>query len=337
MEPVVLLVGGGLAVAGALVGIRRRAMRGRAWRFAAVDLGVEMKRATDRRAFLVGTVGGYPIRVTEWGGPGLVDSGGQGVNDEPWSTKFEIGPLPWLPKSARLHRDSALNRIAAGGWGARILTGDREFDGAVLVYGRAEGVLPLLDHDGRTALREGVRDWAISVEGGEIQRRTTGIEWDRRRLVGTVRAMVAIAAGLDPRGKDGVGQLLWMARRDPVPAVRERAARALAEWHRDDPRTAGLAAELAGSALAPRKLLALELLPAGDAVALATAVATDARHDDEHRNAARRWLAERGFDVPKQPGGQLSVVDDAEARAAEGRLSAAAGEPGALGFAADDD
>lgn len=321
----------GLAGVGALVmHLERRATL--AWRKAGEELGVPFTPAADGRRFLVGELDGYPLRVSEFSTVSLAGEGedaGSGSHS-PASTRFEVGPLPWLPRSAHLARNTRMGRLAASGWGERILTGDPAFDEEVLVYGPPRTMMPLLDHDARVALREGVK-LGVLVEGGVIRRRSTGTETRPHRLIEASRAMTGIAAGLDPGARSLVGQLLWIARRDPVPEVRTRAARALAEWYPDDPRTGELAAELSRSGHPHRRLLALEVL--GDAgIPLARELAMGSDVPDDVRRQARAYLDERGESLPAQPGGHLSVVSDGAET--EGRLSAA-GEGGELQFSDD--
>ena len=206
-----LLIGVAIVVAVAAVRFGALAIEKRitiAWMKAGEELGIPFSPAADGRRFLIGELDGYPLRVSEFSKVSLAgegeDPGAGGYS--PATTRFEVGPLPWLPRSAHIARNTRFGRLAASGWGERILTGDAAFDEEVLVHGPPRMLLPLLDHDARLALREGAVH-GVLVEGGVIKRRSKGLETSQKKLADVARAMEQPMHDL--LAVEGMGAALW--------------------------------------------------------------------------------------------------------------------------------
>lgn len=211
---------------------------------------------------------------------------------EPWRARRTIGGLP-LGLLLRVIGGRAMARVEVSGlpsgiWlkprrsGAltidrhELRTGHPSFDAAFTLAGPPWGAMAPLDAHARTVLlRQRSLDFRLSSGCLQVEL----AEADARGLVDIARSLLELAGAIRAGGTIEE-QLLESAKRDPIPAVRERCLKALLEWAETgrEARLEGAALALASSApglrllggrYAPEGWRALAVLAADPAVDVA--------------------------------------------------------------------
>src|SRR5262249_36592457 len=107
----------------------------------------------------------------------------------------------------------------------RVPVGDREFDERVKIRGSVEDVVPLMDAETRSSVREFI-DAGGEAARGKLTLRFSGILRDEGVLVGAARALIALGDHLSLPGRTKL--LLANVLSDPAPGVRVRNLEVLA-------------------------------------------------------------------------------------------------------------
>ncbi len=120
--------------------------------------------------------------------------------------------------------------------------GDGHFDASIVARGRPQELVSRLDVAARNALLVGVGQMGMTVKEGTVTFTKAGLIRDPTKLLAIARQVVGLGRALSAGGRTAPQRLFSTASTDPVPAVRQQAARFLWRGYPGSPQAQQLAA-----------------------------------------------------------------------------------------------